>query len=86
MKVLGSGQIPDILKMEQRRLAEVSTRGERQLKDTWKVDLSEENGVSIVEIGVTVRNAWKPIQSVDPDMLIRVEKNESRMVARESGV
>ena len=48
--------------------------------------MSEENGVSIVEIGVTVRNAWKPIQSVDPDMLSRVEKNESRMVARESGV
>jgi len=59
-----------------RRFAEVLMRGERQFKDTWKVDLSEENGVTIIEIGVTVRNAWKQIQSVDLDMFTRQSKEE----------
>jgi len=38
--------------------------------------LSEENGVTIIEIGVTVRNAWKQIQSVDLDMFTRQSKEE----------
>ena len=76
LKVLGSGQSLDILQVEQRRFAEVLMRGERQIKDTWKVDLSEENGVTIIEIGVTVRNAWKQIQSVDLDMFTRQSKEE----------
>ena len=76
LKVLGSGQSLDILQVEQRRFAEVLMRGERQFKDTWKVDLSEENGVTLIESGVTVRNAWKQIQSVDLDRFTRQSKEE----------
>lgn len=55
LKVLGSGQILSIVKVELTRFADVLTewrKRKREFQDTSKVDWNNENGVTITESGI----------------------------------